>query len=164
MRSPILARSFQRAISARARSDQQSVHLPAYADLFILGEIVLREVVAAGGEIAGQRAPQPPVRAAHLCDTSGVDRVAVALVDSVSVEQRERVADVLLVQLGDLQLRDEQLGERQRVGFQLETRGDGDLMRHLEAAHEDVHLTFVPVVEEQQASVPCSALNATCGS
>src|SRR5262245_12633135 len=108
------------------------------------------QALAADREVAGQRAPQPPVARAQLRDPGRVDRVAVVLGHRMSAEESAGVADILLVELCDLQLGDQQLSERQREWLQLQALGDRNLVRHLEAADEHVDLTLVLVVEEQQ--------------
>jgi hypothetical protein len=62
-------------------------------------------VPAADGQIASERPPEPPVVAEQLGDAGGVDRFAVLLGQRMLMEERERVANVLVVQLGDLELR-----------------------------------------------------------
>ena len=59
------------------------------------------------------------------------------------MQECERVADVLLVQLGDLELRQQQFGERHGQGFQSQATFEGDLVGHAEGPDEDVRLSTV---------------------
>ena len=72
----------------------------------------------------------------------------------MALEERERVPDVLLVQLRDLELRQQQLGERDRDRIDLEPGVERDLVRHGEGAYEDVDLPVVVDVEEEEPLLP----------
>src|SRR5262249_16849017 len=106
---------------------------------------------AARLEVAGDRPPETPVLRAELRDASRVDGVTVLIAELVVVQDRDRVAHVLLVQLDDLQLRQEELGERDRSLVELETSFERNLVAHPEGAHEHVDLAIVLLVEEEQA-------------
>jgi hypothetical protein len=108
-------------------------------------------VLAAALEVGGDRAPQAPVGGTQGGDAGGVDGVVVALLHGVAVEQQDGVADVLLVELDDLELGEQQLRQRYRRGVELEALGERDLVAHAEGADEDVDLPAVVVVEEQRA-------------
>ena len=84
-----------------------------------------------GVEVRRDRAPEAPVGCAQPRDLGGV-HATVVVGRFVLVEEDHRVADVLLVQLDDLQLRQEQLGERHRLCVDLEPGLQRNLMAHPE--------------------------------
>ena len=57
---------------------------------------------------------RPQSLGAELGDAGAVDGVVVVVCDLVAVQQQHGVADVLLVELDDLQLGQQQLGQRHR--------------------------------------------------
>ena len=111
-------------------------------------------MVAADGEVPRDRAPEPPVVAQQLGDPGGVDGLAVLVPDRVPVQEGDRVADVLLVQLGDLELREQELGQRDGQRLEGEPAFEGNLVRHAEAADEDVGLASVLLVDEEEPLAP----------
>ncbi len=72
----------------------------------------------------------------------------------MAVEKRDAVADILLVQLGDLKLGEEELGQRNRPRLERKTLLEWDLVRHAERRDEDVHLAIVLGVEEEKPLRP----------
>ena len=82
----------------------------------------------------------------------------------MAVEQGERVADVLLVQLGDLQFCDEELRERERVGLELEALATGTSCDIEKPPTKTSTWRSFPSSKNSRRSVPCSALKAACGS
>src|SRR5829696_1222363 len=66
------------------------------------------------------------------------------------VQEGEGVADVLLVELDDLELRKQELRQRDGERLHGHTVAEGDLVAHPEVADEDVDLPVVPLVEEEQ--------------
>ena len=102
---------------------------------------------------------QRPQSAAHKRgNPAGVDRLAVRIADRVALEERERVPDVLLVQLRDLELGQKQLRQRDRDGVDLEPGVERDLVGHGEGAHEDVDLAVVVDVEEEEPLLPVQGI------
>jgi hypothetical protein len=76
---------------------------------------------------------------------------------------REAVPDVLLVELGDLQLGEEKLGEWDRLLLERQAVTEPDLVRHAESGDEDVDLPPVLVVEEEEALVPVQRVEGNVG-
>ena len=75
--------------------------------LHLLGGVAVRlhaPEVPAALQVCRDRAPQPPLRGTQLCDARAVDAVVVVIAHVVSMEEEHRVANVLLVDLDDLQL------------------------------------------------------------
>jgi hypothetical protein len=83
-------------------------------------------VVPAGGEVGGERPPETPVGGTQLRHAPGVHVVAVRVSHWMAVQDSEGVANVFLVQLRDLKLRQKELRERQRSGLELETLVEGN--------------------------------------
>src|SRR5215212_4055634 len=121
------------------------------AALAFLGQVVVVDVLIEIREVGGEGAPQAPVRGAKLGDLGSVYRLAVALLDRVVVQQREGVADILLVELYDLELGEQQLCQRDRNGLDGEPLAERYLVGHPEGADQDVDLPFVLLVEEKEA-------------
>jgi hypothetical protein len=71
--------------------------------------------------------------------------------DLVAVEQEHGVTDVLLVDSNDLELRHQQLGQRDRRLLDLEAISERDLVAHTERVHEEVDLAAMVLVEVQPA-------------
>ena len=103
-----------------------------------------------GVEILRDRAPQTPVRRAEVGDARAVERVAVGGADVVAGQQRDCVADVLLVQLDDLQLREQQLGQRDAQAIDLEPALERNLVRHAKGPDEHIDVASMLLVEEEQ--------------
>src|SRR5215218_9756127 len=80
-------------------------------------QVVAPHVAAESVEVRGEGAPQTPVGRAELRDVLGVHRVPVGVLYRVVVQQSQRVPDILLVELDDLQLGEQQLGQRDRQGL-----------------------------------------------
>jgi hypothetical protein len=81
----------------------------------------------------------------------------------VAVEQEHGVADVLLVDLDDLELWQQQLGQRHRRVLDLEPVSQRDLVAHPEHVREEVDLAAMVLVEYSPRSCACIALKETCG-
>ena len=96
---------------------------------------------------------QRPQSAAHSSATRRSRQLlVVALADRVLEGDRDDVLHVLLVHLHDLQLRDEQLGERHGRAVDPEPV-ERDGVAHLELADEDVQLAAVRVVVDHETAV-----------
>ena len=65
--------------------------------------------------------------------------------------------------LVDLELRQEQFGQRDSQWLQGETVAETDLVTHLEGADQDIHLTPVLLVEEQQPLAPVERVEPCLG-
>src|ERR1700722_13274974 len=70
------------------------------------------------------------------------------------VKDRDHVAQILLVERDDLKLGEQQLCEREGQWIDRDPAVDRDLVTHAKRAHEDVELTLVYEVVEQQPLVP----------
>jgi hypothetical protein len=81
----------------------------------------------------------------------------------VVVEDRQDVGLVLRVQLDDLHLGQQQLGERHGRCVELDPLGDRDRVAHLERADEDVHLTAVGRVVVEQPAVAVRGVEGPVG-
>jgi hypothetical protein len=81
----------------------------------------------------------------------------------VRVEEREAVPDAFLVELGDLQLGEEKLGEWDRLLLERQAVTERDLVRHAESGDEDVEPPVL-VVEEEEALVPVQRVEGNVGS
>src|ERR687897_2804120 len=102
------------------------------APLALLRQVVAVNVLLEIREVGREGAPQAPVRGAKLGDLGTVYRVAVRLLDRVVVQQREGVTDVLLIELHDLELGEQQLGQRDRNGLECEPLAEWYLVGHPE--------------------------------
>src|SRR5688500_7717767 len=71
-------------------------------------------------------------------------------VHGMVVQDGEGVADILLVELDDLELRKQELCERDGKRLHGHTVSEGDLVAHPEVADEDVDLPIVLLVEVKQ--------------
>jgi hypothetical protein len=67
------------------------------------------------------------------------------------MEQEHGVTDVLLVDLDDLELRQQQLGQGHRRGLDLEPFSEWDLVAHPKHVHEEVDLAAMVLIEVQRA-------------
>ena len=65
-------------------------------------------------QVLGRRAPKPPILRAQLGDPGGVQGIAIVLAELVLEQERDHVDEILLGDLDDLQLGEEQFGQRQR--------------------------------------------------
>src|SRR5215216_1629806 len=126
----------------------------------LIREVVAPEVVAKRVEVGGEGAPQAPIVGAEARDVSSVYSVPIFVLDRVVVQERQGIADVLLVELYDLQLGQEQLRQRDRHGLQGEPFAEADLVGHPEDADENIHLPIVLLVEEQQAFLAVDRVEA----
>ena len=105
--------------------------------------------------------PQSSAQSSATC--ARVD-AGVVLGDVVLVEERDRVTHVLLVQLDDLELREQQLRQRHRLALRGEPALERDLVTHPERADEHVDLPVVRVSKKSSRPFAFIALNAVCGS
>ncbi len=64
------------------------------------------------------------------------------------------IGHVLLVELDDLELGQQELGERHRLGFDLQALGDRQFVAHHERADEHLELAVPRAVPEHQPAVP----------
>src|SRR3954469_937002 len=150
LRSPIFARSFQpRALGSAAMRSRTSRRRLAMRARSSSGTSLAAGVVEDRLDVRGDRAPQAPVGGAQGGDPRAVDRVAVAVGHLVAMGEEQRVADALLVELDDLQLRQQQLREGDGPVLYLEAIAERDLVAHAERADEDVDLAVVRRVEEE---------------
>src|SRR4029077_15391480 len=114
---PALSLSDPRPQPPRARfrgafdafEDEQT---PARDDFAV--DVVAVEPIAERGQVVGDRAMEAPVLRAEVGDVRRVHALVV-VGDLVLQQEGDRVADVLFVQLDDLELCEQQLGERNRV-------------------------------------------------
>jgi DNA-binding LacI/PurR family transcriptional regulator len=97
------------------------------------------------------RPPESPVRCEHAGHVRCIDRVLVVLGDVVPVHDRPDVLQILLVQMDDLELREKELGKRNRLRLEMQAVGDRDHVAHAELPHEDIDLPAVLSVVEDQA-------------
>ena len=84
---------------------------------------------------------QPQSFAQSARDAVDVDRLVVVVAERELQQQHDRVDQVLLVDLHDLHLLEQQLGERDRLGIELESILPQDRVTELELVeeHVDVH-------------------------
>src|SRR3954453_11291817 len=147
LRSPIFARSFQpRALGSAAMRSRTSRRRLAMRARSSSGTSLAAGVVEDRLDVRGDRAP---VGGAQGGDPRAVDRVAVAVGHLVAMGEEQRVADALLVELDDLQLRQQQLREGDGPVLYLEAIAERDLVAHAERADEDVDLAAVLRFEEE---------------
>ena len=91
-------------------------------------------------EVHGERAPEAPFRGGQRPDPIDVDGVRVTRPERVVEQQQDRVDDILLVELHDLELGKEQLRERDRGRIGLEPPVQRDHVAELEPIVEDVDM------------------------
>src|SRR5207237_4968822 len=104
-------------------------------------------------DVHRHRAPETPVGGAPFGDVGGVDTVGIVLRELVTVQEVEDVALVLLVEREDLQLREEQVTERDRPPGDGEPPLERPHVTHLEAPDEDVDAPLVLQIVEKQAAM-----------
>src|SRR5215211_2552230 len=121
-----------------------------YALLALVFQVEAIQVTVQGFEVGREGAPQTPVGGAQFGDMGSVYRVSVLLAHGMVVQEGEGVADVLLVELDDLELREQQLSERDGERLHGHTVPEGDLVAHPEVADKDVDLPVVLLVEVKQ--------------
>src|SRR5215204_3212648 len=118
--------------------------------LALVFQVVALQVTAQSLEVGREGAPQAPVGGAQFGDMGSVYRVSVLLAHGMIVQEGEGVADVLLVELDDLELRKQELSQRDGKRLHGHTVPEGDLMAHPEVADKDVDLPVVLLVEVKQ--------------
>ena len=152
LRSPILARIFQPNVLGSS-SMRSCNALDALGDalLALLGQVVAVHVPIEGFEVGREGAPQAPVGGAQAWRSGQRLPPRRPLPRRVVVQEGEGVADVLLVELDDLELREQELGQRDRERLQGHTLAEGYLVAHPEGADQDVDLPVVLLVEVKQA-------------
>src|SRR3712207_2300578 len=133
------------------------------APFLVFLQVVAPHVATESLEIRGEGAPQTPVGRAELRDVFDVHRVPVSVLYGAIVQQSQRVPDVFLVELDDLELGQEQFGQRDRQGLNVESLAKAYLVGHPEGAHQDVHLTIVLAVKVQQSLLTVHRVEANVG-
>src|SRR5215207_1160697 len=118
--------------------------------LALVCEVKAPQITIQSFEVGREGAPQAPIGGAQFGDMSSVDGVSVLLAHGMVVQQGEGVADVLLVELDDLELRKQKLSERNGKRLHGHTVPEGDLVAHPEVADKDVDLPVVLLVEVKQ--------------
>src|ERR671920_1392771 len=121
-----------------------------YALLTLAFQVEAIQVTVQGFEVGREGAPQAPVGGAQFGNMGSVYRVSVMFVYGMVVQEGEGVADVLLVELDDLELRKQELSQRDGKRLHGHTVPEGDLVAHPEVADEDVDLPVVLLVEVEQ--------------
>src|SRR5205807_8797543 len=125
--------------------------------LLLRGELEALRGAASAFDVHRRRPPQPPVPRAELRDIGDVD-ARVVVREFVPVEKIEDVSLVLLVDSEDLQLREQEIAERNRLPGGREPLADRPCVAHLEATDEDVDTPFVRGVVEEQPTVAVEAV------
>ena len=104
------------------------------------------------------------IAAGHLGQAIEVDDVALALVADLMIENEgEGVDDVLGVDLHDLQLRQQQVGRRERLRVELKAIVELEGVTHAEPADEDIELPPIALVVEEQAAIAMQVVEAAIG-
>lgn len=117
------------------------------------GDIHAVRALADPGDRPLEGVVHPPVIRGQPRDVSDVDGLGVAVVKGVIAEEGDRVGEIFLVRLGNLELEHEELGEWQgaRIGSEPLAKVDG--VAHPEAVEHDVDVSAVGPVEEEQPLV-----------
>src|SRR5690349_13334173 len=116
----------------------------------VLGQLVRTYAVPQPVEVQPGGAPQSPVIREQLRHDVAVDLARVAAPDRDVEQEGHQVTPVLLIELEHLELRQQQLGERDRPRIGVATVDDRDRVTHLERAAEDVALPGIADVVAEQ--------------
>ena len=151
-RSPIRARLFQRRdFGSRSIRLPEAIETVVDRPSLVVVETALGKIATSRVDRAGGCSPEAPVRRQRLGDDVDVDQVVVVVAEIVLEQERPEVLEVLLVELDDLELREQELGQREGYRVDRETLADVDGVAHAELPDEHVDVAPVGLVVEHEA-------------
>ena len=104
-------------------------------------------------QIPGDRSPEAPIVPQDFCDQRRVDSLIIPVTNGMLAQQHDGIDQILFVDLHDLHLLEQQLGQRQGVFFQLEPADKIDRVAKIKHVVKNVDVTAECRVMEKHTSV-----------